>query len=314
MFETPVIYIFFNRPSVTRRTFAAVRAQRPAKLYLIADGPRANRPADLERCRETKAVVESMLDWDCEVTRDYSEINLGAGQRIATGLTAAFAQFGEAIVLEDDILPHPDFFRFCAETLTLYRDDPSVHGISGFNPVGRFLPHQGRCISTLTHITWGWASWSRAWANYRGELQGWSDPAVRAKIRAYVNNDLYFEGLSVALQAVADRRVDAWDYQWVFTMLYEQRRAVVSSVNLITNLGFMSDATHTFDAPPYVTELSTYALPKSPWPKDLISTDRLFDRVATQILGEKNLWKITVLRTLSCWSRWLTGLVLRESK
>ncbi|MBC8010407.1 MAG: glycosyltransferase family 2 protein, partial [Burkholderiales bacterium] len=127
---SPVIYIFFNRPELTRRTFAAVREQRPSRLYLIADGPRPGHATDAVRCAETRAIIDELLDWNCEVTRDYSAKNLGCGRRLSSGLTAAFALLGEAIVLEDDILPHPDFFAFCDAQLAAHRHDPHIHAIS----------------------------------------------------------------------------------------------------------------------------------------------------------------------------------------
>ncbi len=312
MFDTPIIYIFFNRPAVTARTFAVIRALQPRRLYLIADGPRPGHRTDTQRCLFTRSLVEQMLTWPCEVHHDYSPVNLGAGRRIATGLTAAFALLGEAIVLEDDILPHPDFFPFCAAMLARHRADPGVHGISGFNPVGRFLPRESRAVTTLTHITWGWASWQRAWRDYRGASEGWDDPAGRERIRAYLNNDLYFGALAAGLQAVADRTVDAWDYQWVFTMLWHRRHAIVSATNLVTNLGFNPDSTHTRTAPVFIDGLAAHALPASGEARINSTADRLFDRVAWQVMLDGSRGKIALLRLLSRHSRWLTGLALPQ--
>lgn len=310
VFNTPVIYIFFNRPDVTRRTFAVLRALRPRRLYLIADGPRSGHPTDAARCNATREVVEQMLTWPCEVHHDYSTVNLGAGRRIATGLTSAFALLGEAIVLEDDIMPHPDFFPFCAGMLARYRDDADVHGISGFNPIGRFLPHESCEVNTLTHITWGWASWQRAWKDYRATVTEWDDGATRTRIRAYLNNDLYFNALALGLKAVADRTVDAWDYQWVFTMLAHRRRAIVSSTNLITNLGFSPDSTHTHTAPTFIAGLAAHPLVSSSSVTRSPEVDRLFDRVAWQVMLDGSPLKIAVLRLLSHHSRWLTSRAL----
>lgn len=311
MLNTPVIYIFFNRPDVVKKTFPAIRSQRPRRLYLIADGPRATRPTDAERCREARAAVESMLDWECEVTRDYSEVNLGSGKRISSGLTRGLAQLGEGIIIEDDILPTPEFFTFCAEMLARYRDVPSVHGISGYNPIGRYLPGERRALPALTHLTWGWATWNRAWTAYRGELEGWNDPAVREQIRAYVKDPLYFDELVRAFRVVQNREVDAWDYQWIFTMLYERRHALVSAVNLVENLGFMEDATHTFEKPAFVYGLKTYTPPSSPWPEVGAEPDRLFDRVHWQVYLDGSRGKIALIRALAAHSRSLTRKLLK---
>jgi hypothetical protein len=146
MLNTPVVYIFFNRPELIQKTFPAIRAQKPRQLYLVADGPRANKPLDRDRCAHARALIDSMVDWECEVVRDYSAVNLGSGKRIASGLTSALERFGEAIIIEDDILPHADFFAFCSEMLERYRDVPQVHGISGYNPIGQYLPRERGAI------------------------------------------------------------------------------------------------------------------------------------------------------------------------
>jgi hypothetical protein len=311
MLTTPIVYIFFNRPDLVQRTFPAIRAQRPTKLYLIADGPRASKPTDEARCRETRTAVENMLDWPCEVIRDYSEVNLGSGKRIASGLTRALKMLGEAIIIEDDILPKPEFFSFCAQMLERYRNVPSVHGISGYNPIGRFLPRERAAVPSLTHITWGWATWHRAWASYRGNLEGWDDPTVQEQIRAYVKDPLYFHELTRAFKAVQNREVDAWDYQWIYTMLYERRHAIVSSVNLVDNLGFQADATHTFHKPAFAEKLKTYPPPRAPLPPIDAQPDRLFDRVHWQVYLDGSLRKIAVIRQLARHSRLLTAKALR---
>lgn len=314
MRTAPVVYIFFNRPQMVRQTFPAIRAQRPARLHLIADGPRAHVATDASRCAETRAAVEAMIDWDCEVVRDYAAANLGAQRRITTGLTAAFARLGEAIVLEDDIAPHPDFFAFCTEQLNLHRDNPTVHGVSGFNPVGEFLPGRTRAIPTLTHLTWGWASWQRAWRGYRANLEGWAEPQQQAAIRAYLGNDLYHGAMVEAYRQVAAREVDAWDYQWVYTMHAERRYATVASVNLCRNLGFISDSTHTRTAPGYVSGLVTRGLPAAPLPAPDAGPDRLFDRVAWQVMLDGSRLKIALLRQLARRSRRLTAFVMKHPR
>jgi len=212
--RSPVIYIFFNRPEVTRRTFAALREQRPARLYLIADGPRPDNPSDAVRCAETRALIDDMLDWDCEITRDYSAINLGCGRRIVTGLTAAFALLGEAIVLEDDIMPHPGFFAFCDDQLDEHRDDPHIHAISGFQPLGRYAPSCGPVVPSTFIGIWGWASWQRAWAVYRFDIADtWKNDAFRQGVRDYLRNDLNFLTHSRNFDELTENKVNTWDFQ-----------------------------------------------------------------------------------------------------
>jgi hypothetical protein len=146
--ETPVALLLFNRPSTTARILDAIRTVRPRQLFLIADGPRATHPNDAQQCAAARAAAEA-VDWECERHTNYASDNLGIKARVDSGLNWLFAQVDEAIVLEDDCLPHPTFFRFCEELLERYRDQPRVMTISGSDfKLGRHDPH-----TTVSHVT-----------------------------------------------------------------------------------------------------------------------------------------------------------------
>ena len=72
--ETPVALIVFNRPDTTRRVFAAIAAVRPTCLLLIADGPRGDRPGEVELCEEVRRIVTA-VDWQCEVKTNFAAKN-----------------------------------------------------------------------------------------------------------------------------------------------------------------------------------------------------------------------------------------------
>lgn len=292
-----VIYIFFNRPEVTRKTFAAIRAARPDRLYLIADGPRAGHPTDATRCREARALVEGMLDWPCEVTRDYSETNLGCGKRVSRGLTAAFAHLGEAIVLEDDVLPHPDFFAFCASELARHRENSSIHSIAGFQPLGRYAPRSGSTVPSTFSWIWGWASWQRAWKDYAFDFsERWSQPSVREEIRTYVDDPFNFHWHASNFDGLVANHVDTWDFQWTYTLLSRKRVSLVSSVNLITNLGFNADATHTTKQDLYLLDLSSGPRISATQERSTAQPDRLHDKLYGQIIHAGTRRKVALLR------------------
>lgn len=235
--ETPVALFVFNRPEPTRQVFAAIRAARPTRLLVVADGPRASRgPAEARACAEVRDIVDE-VDWPCEVTRLYADENLGCGARVSSGLDWVFASVEEAIVLEDDCLPAPAFFSFCSAMLARYRDDARVSMVAGTN----YLPEPARAESYLFsryYAIWGWASWRRAWRAYDIAMPEW--PRLRA---ARAVHGLYAEpGLadvvSMMFDDVYERRVDTWDIQWFFACLFNNSLSVVPSVNLISNIGY----------------------------------------------------------------------------
>jgi hypothetical protein len=170
---TAVALIIFNRPESTKRVFAEIAKARPPKLLVIADGPRPDRPDDVKNCAAATAVIER-VDWECEVLKNYSNANMGCGRRVSTGITWVFEHIEEAIILEDDCIPHPTFFPFCEELLEKYREDERVMQISGNNfqfgckavPYSYFFSYQNIPC-------WGWATWRRAWRHFDYTLRLW---------------------------------------------------------------------------------------------------------------------------------------------
>lgn len=247
IFRTPVALIIFNRPDSTKRVFEAIRRIKPPKLFVIADGPRADRPDDKEKCAETRLIIDS-IDWDCEVFKNYSDINLGCGVRPATGITWVFEQVEEAIILEDDCLPHPSFFDFCQELLEKYRYDERIMHISGDNfQFGRRQEKYSYYFSRYNHI-WGWATWRRSWANYDYDMKLWPE----IKKTGFLEN--IFEKKSYSLfwqttfdNAYKDFNKNYWDYQWTFACWIQNGLSIIPNVNLVSNIGFNSAATHTKD-------------------------------------------------------------------
>ena len=224
--------------------FAEVARAKPAKLLLIADGPRAGHAGDEENCAATRAVVER-VDWECEVLRNYSDVNLGCKLRPASGIDWVFENVEEAIILEDDCLPHPSFFRFCEELLEKYRDDERVMMISGndFQHGENATPYSYR-FSRYTN-TWGWASWRRAWRCFDVQMRMWPLLEDTEWLVEVLGN----KEAAAHWQAVFARTFQAsdtvWDFQWLFSCWIQNGLSISPSVNLVSNIGFGEDATHT---------------------------------------------------------------------
>ena len=273
---TPVVLMVFNRPSVTSRVFAAIHEARPARLLIVADGPRPDRPDDIFKCAEVRSVLDQ-VDWPCEVLRNYSETNLGCKMRVSTGLDWVFSQVEEAIILEDDCLPDPTFFRFCQEMLTLYRHDERIMMISGTNLLGEWKSATQSYHFSNNGGIWGWACWRRAWQHYDVDMLLWWESSSRMKVRDVLRGGRHFRMRAVEFERVASGNIDTWDYQWSFAQLLQSGLAVVPAVNLISNIGFNADATHTIDS-----RTSFAGLPTTPcrYPLDinrLIVADNDYD-------------------------------------
>ena len=242
--QVPVAFIIFNRPDTTARVFAEIARARPSKLIVVADGPRAEFPGEAELCARARAVIDA-VDWKCEVATDFSDRNLGCRARVSSGLDFVFSQVEEAIILEDDCLPHSSFFPFCESLLQKYRDEDRVMAISGDNfHRGRRYTDRSYFFSRFVHI-WGWASWRRAWNHYDVDIQQWHTLRRTNWLQELfeINEDVMY--WREVFDRLAARQIDTWDYQWLFACWARGGLSITPEVNLVSNIGFAGSATHT---------------------------------------------------------------------
>lgn len=242
--NTPVALFIFNRPHLTQQVFNAIRKAQPTILLVVADGPRPDRADETELCAQTRAVIEQ-IDWDCQVLTNFSETNLGCKQRVSSGLDWVFETVEEAIILEDDCLPHPTFFPFCETLLDYYRHDSRIMTISGDNfQFGQKRTQDSYYFSRYNHC-WGWASWRRAWNHYDVDMKLWSTIQQGNWLKDLLGDDRTVQYWTDLFEAVACDRLDTWDYQWTFACWIQSGLTVLPTVNLVSNIGFGPDATHT---------------------------------------------------------------------
>jgi hypothetical protein len=244
--QTPVALFLFKRPETTRRVFELIRGARPKRLFLIADGPRASE--DRPGCEQARAVVDE-VDWPCEVTRDFAADNIGLKHRIPSGIDAAFREVDRAILLEDDCLPHPTFFRYCDELLDRYAEDARVMHIAGSQLLCLSPADSSYHFSRYVHI-WGWATWRRAWRHFDVELRDWhglDSDSRQARLRSMFAE----ESERRHWRYVWDhsREIENWDAQWSYALLAREGLAATPNSNLISNIGFGRDATNAAEDP-----------------------------------------------------------------
>lgn len=243
--RTPVVLILFNRPDQTRQVFQAIAQARPEKLLVIADGPRATHPADELLCTQARSVIAE-IDWPCELLTNFAPENLGCRERVVTGLDWVFQNVEEAIILEDDCLPHETFFPYCEALLERFRDDTRVGMISGNNFVDSCLRSKhSYYFSRLGHV-WGWATWRKAWQRYDGNLRTW--PAVDSEgvLQEIFSDRRQVSAWKQIFQSMHNGSgPNTWDYQWGYTLLINNMLSIAPGVNLVRNIGFGPGATHT---------------------------------------------------------------------
>lgn len=254
--RSAVLFLVFNRPDTTQQVFEAIRAARPPRLYVAADGPRLYKEGESEKCQQVRDIATA-VDWPCEVKTLFREQNLGCKMGVSGGISWFFEHEEEGIILEDDVLPVPGFFRFCDELLEKYRHDPRVAMVSGNNNIAPATAQQkDSYFFTVHNLIWGWATWRRSWQHYDVTMRDWPqwrDAGGLEKTCGYGPFIVYWSNIFDKSHAGL---IDTWDYQWAYTCWKLGGLTALSRNNLTDNLGFRPDATHTAYAVPDYIRLS----------------------------------------------------------
>ena len=243
--KSAVLFLIFNRPDTTSVAFERIREVQPPKLYIAADGPRANKDGDAEKCARTRDVVRN-IDWECEVKTLFRDTNLGCGKGVSSAITWFFENEEEGIIIEDDIIPHPDFFKYCDEMLERYRHDARIQLIAGRNAFYEgYNSEYSYYMSSLFHI-WGWASWRRVWETYEFDTKKLSLDEFMMKLRKRGLPHSTLKFWNHIFKMMQAGKCDTWDYQLYINQILNDRYTIIPYVNMTENIGFNSkDATHT---------------------------------------------------------------------
>lgn len=270
-----VLIVAFNRPAATREVFLAVRAARPAKLFFACDGPRAHKAGEAALVAEVRALV-SGVDWPCEVQVRFPEANLGCAVGVSSAIAWFLTEAGEGIILEDDCLPTPAFFRFCAAMLEKYRDDPRIGLVTGSKMVPAVDFGASFGFSRF-FACWGWATWRRAWEGYQ------LHPAPVAPAEAWRRHLHRQTSLHLArfITKQLAGAAHTWDYQGTLHMLRQDMLTVVPNRNLVLNIGFDGQGTHfTGTSAPWWAPRRSFdvadAWTETPWVAPSAEYDRCF--------------------------------------
>lgn len=259
--RSAILLLVFNRPYTTLKVFETIRAARPPRLYLAADGPRQEKIGELQLCQEVRNIV-TQVDWPCEVFTLFRSENLGCKKAVSQAIDWFFEHEEEGIILEDDVLPLPSFFTYCDELLVYYRDNPNIAMIGGANFVAPYLSIEDSYFFSKYSYIWGWASWRRAWQYYDADMQDWPSWKDQKLLRKLADNNILFERYwRIQFDLTYQDKINTWDYQWMFICWKMGFLTVLPKTNLITNIGYDDNATHTIgDTPEFILQASPQAL------------------------------------------------------
>jgi len=296
--SSPVAVFFYRRPEHLRQVMEQVRQAKPVRLFGVSDGPRPNDPVSSRGVADSRRVFRDSIDWPCQWELLERETNLGSYLSVSRGLDWVFEKVGKTIILEDDTVPDPTFFRFTSELLEKYRDHPGIASISGDNyDDPRHWPGPESYRFTRYHHAWGWATWKRAWQHFDREeklLSLLENRKWRKEQELSRKEWAYWER---CFRHTYAKKLDAWDYRWTLSLWAKNMFCIVPRVNLVRNIGFDSLGTHTVDRD--LADLSMHEArsivfplihPQSAGPDRRLDA-KVFQNHFLKLEGRRNLWE-----------------------
>lgn len=264
-FDTPVLFIIFNRPDTTRKVFDSIANIKPRRLYVAADGARAGNVNDELRCAQVREIIEE-INWEGTIKKLYRQENLGCFKAVSEAINWFFQQEEMGIIIEDDCLPNRDFYFFCQEMLYRFKDNHKIISVNGSNLGYKLNNGNGYTFSRFMNM-WGWATWKRSAASIDYKLREWKNKRQLHFLHKRLRN--HFFDFDINWYKYWQEKFDllegsvnpsTWDWQWIYNQLDYRQLSVVPAVNLVSNLGFNADATHTHLPDNPAANLPVYSL------------------------------------------------------
>ncbi len=308
MRSTPLLILAYNRPDKMRDLIDSLRPLAPGKLMIAVDGPKPGRADDAERVAAVHREIEK-IGWTDDVSTRLRETNLGLRAAVADAVSWAVDEHGQAVIIEDDVLPGAHFLPYAEHMLDAFRDDTSVEHVSGYNvvPPQRLRTSAAGSRLSIYPESFAWATWARAWEGYDPTLE-WARNASVADLAAITGSRTAGLRWKQIFADAAAERISTWAYRWIASMWSRGAMTIAPNSNLVTYAGY-DEGTHSVQDAPW-QELPLFDGSTTDLLGSAVDTDREADAwVGRTVFGEspigiaKGLAVSTVLEARKHWRR-----------
>ncbi len=244
--NTPILITAWRRVEKLEKLIEAIKENKPKKIYISCDGPRNNNPTDKYLTKKVQKTIDELINWDCDIQKLYNYENLGCRGAMVKAINWFFDNESEGIILEDDCIPNKEFIPYCSKLLKKYQKDYKVWNISGTNFQNGITRGDGSYYLSKYFIGWGWATWRDRWLNFDSYLKSWVKAKEVILLKSIFTNPLEIKYWTNIFNRFYEKGIpDTWDIEWAYTCLINEGHTIIPNVNLVKNIGFDREATHT---------------------------------------------------------------------
>jgi hypothetical protein len=240
----PILIIIYNRHKFAKYLGKVLKNLKPMRIYVYADGP--TNGEDQIKCDQVRRIFLNEITWDCELKTNFRSDNLGIGYAVPHAIDWFFTKEEEGIILEDDCIPSEDFFHFTAELLSKYKEDPKVMQITGCNVLSNHNQQDSYFFSKYTE-PWGWATWRNAWGQFEPDMNGLDDFLKSGRYKSLLSSRFLRFIWNKRLKSTKRDPKSNWDYKWLYSVWKNNGIVIRPNANMIKNVGFSRQASHTFN-------------------------------------------------------------------
>ena len=236
----PVLIITYARPEGLERILKSAIDAGVTVFYVAIDGPRNKEIAECQ-LDMSKLLQKFASDFSIDLNIWQREENLGAACSVLSAINWFFETEAAGMILEDDLVPSLDVFSFSSKALDMYAGNYEVWSIAGSRILGSNAT-TGHSDWSSYPMIWGWATWASKWKVMYPLLTAKPRFSIPSSFSPTVN--FWYVGARRSLRGL----IDAWDIPLANTQRFSKKYSLIPPTNLVTNIGFDKNATHTRDA------------------------------------------------------------------
>lgn len=243
MSKTPICLFVYNRPKETEavlESLASCQGSAEHPLFIFADGAKNERAA--ENVAEVREIIHRAMPFPLVEYREATR-NYGLAQSVISGVSEVLQNYGQVIVLEDDLLLSSDFLEYMEASLSFYREDQRIWSISGYSPnIGLPKGYAHDLYLSPRASSWGWATWRDRWAGIDWDVSDYPQFCKDRKLRRMF--DLGGNDMSRLLALQKRGRISSWAIRWCYAQFRRGMYTLYPVRSKVINQGFGDNASH----------------------------------------------------------------------